>query len=194
MNEATVTISRGCLENFLVRLRAIPEGGQRTYVGDEAYVEEARAALASPPSQGLRQALEKFAAARSVLASLRLPDIAWRVMTDAFDTASALLQEATTAQASPPAPGEGRDGWVRVTADAALLGSHPRPGRCGAMSMKNSEKIRQTLNEIRAIAVSASAGLVCPFCGDDDFDQIGLKRHLILGYCEKFEIIDEVDR
>jgi len=27
----------------------------------------------------------------------------------------------------------------------------------------------------------------CPFCGEDDFDLIGLKYHLISGYCETYE-------
>ena len=32
----------------------------------------------------------------------------------------------------------------------------------------------------------------CPFCGEDDFDLIGLKYHLIV-YCEKYKEIDEYD-
>lgn len=28
--------------------------------------------------------------------------------------------------------------------------------------------------------------LVCPFCNEQDFDLIGLKIHLIKGYCDKF--------
>lgn len=27
-------------------------------------------------------------------------------------------------------------------------------------------------------------GCVCPFCGDSDFDLIGLKLHFLLGFCE----------
>lgn len=26
----------------------------------------------------------------------------------------------------------------------------------------------------------------CPFCGDDDFDLIGLKAHFMRGWCEPF--------
>ena len=26
----------------------------------------------------------------------------------------------------------------------------------------------------------------CPFCHEDDFDEIGLKRHLLSGWCEVF--------
>lgn len=29
----------------------------------------------------------------------------------------------------------------------------------------------------------------CPFCKEDDFDLIGLKGHLINGYCEEFNVI-----
>lgn len=28
--------------------------------------------------------------------------------------------------------------------------------------------------------------VVCPFCGEGDFDRIGLKLHLHLGWCEPF--------
>lgn len=28
--------------------------------------------------------------------------------------------------------------------------------------------------------------LPCPFCGEDDFDAVGLKHHLIMGYCVEF--------
>jgi|GEM_PF-4962487 len=31
--------------------------------------------------------------------------------------------------------------------------------------------------------------LTCPFCGEDDFDDVGLKIHLI-NYCEKYSDID----
>lgn len=27
----------------------------------------------------------------------------------------------------------------------------------------------------------------CPFCNEDDFDEIGLKRHLLLGWCPVFD-------
>ena len=29
--------------------------------------------------------------------------------------------------------------------------------------------------------------LVCPFCGEREFDDIGLKMHLLNGWCEPFE-------
>lgn len=32
----------------------------------------------------------------------------------------------------------------------------------------------------------------CPFCTEVGFDPIGLKIHLLSGYCEPFEVIDEV--
>lgn len=34
---------------------------------------------------------------------------------------------------------------------------------------------------------SKSLNIKCPFCGDNDFDLIGLKLHLEKGYCEKYE-------
>lgn len=33
--------------------------------------------------------------------------------------------------------------------------------------------------------------LSCPFCGEDDFDLVGLKRHLSRGWCEVFENTDK---
>lgn len=32
-----------------------------------------------------------------------------------------------------------------------------------------------------------SASIKCPFCGEDDFDLIGLKAHFMRGWCEPFE-------
>jgi len=29
----------------------------------------------------------------------------------------------------------------------------------------------------------------CPFCNDDDYDLIGLKMHLLRGWCEKFDTL-----
>lgn len=29
--------------------------------------------------------------------------------------------------------------------------------------------------------------MTCPFCGDNDFDAVGLKGHLLNGSCEVFE-------
>jgi len=29
--------------------------------------------------------------------------------------------------------------------------------------------------------------LFCPFCGQQDFDRVGLKRHLQWGHCEEYE-------
>lgn len=34
----------------------------------------------------------------------------------------------------------------------------------------------------------------CPFCKDDDFDLIGLKEHLISGWCDEFNDIEGIDR
>jgi hypothetical protein len=28
--------------------------------------------------------------------------------------------------------------------------------------------------------------IVCPFCGDTDFDKVGLKRHLLM-WCQEYE-------
>jgi hypothetical protein len=35
-------------------------------------------------------------------------------------------------------------------------------------------------------------GIVCPFCGEDDFDQIGLRLHLFR-WCEGFEAASNDD-
>ena len=32
--------------------------------------------------------------------------------------------------------------------------------------------------------------MICPFCGDTDFDAIGLKVHLLAYYCDEFAQVD----
>ena len=34
----------------------------------------------------------------------------------------------------------------------------------------------------------------CPFCGDGDFDLVGLKLHINRGWCPIFEDLDTTDR
>ena len=34
----------------------------------------------------------------------------------------------------------------------------------------------------------------CPFCGEKDFDKIGLKHHLINGYCEEYLNTQSIER
>jgi len=34
--------------------------------------------------------------------------------------------------------------------------------------------------------------IICPFCGEDGFDKIGLKYHLASGDCAEFEDVEEV--
>lgn len=34
------------------------------------------------------------------------------------------------------------------------------------------------------------AAVVCPFCGESDFDLVGLKMHLTLVGCEQYENLD----
>jgi hypothetical protein len=36
--------------------------------------------------------------------------------------------------------------------------------------------------------------LVCPFCGEDDFDRIGLKQHLQRGWCDAYNETPATDR
>jgi len=31
----------------------------------------------------------------------------------------------------------------------------------------------------------------CPWCGEDDFDLFGLKLHIINGWCEKFNTLED---
>jgi len=33
----------------------------------------------------------------------------------------------------------------------------------------------------------------CPFCSEPDFDGIGLKHHLLSGYCDVFNSIETVE-
>lgn len=36
--------------------------------------------------------------------------------------------------------------------------------------------------------------MVCPFCKDTDFDMVGLKIHLLSGYCEIFDLVETPQR
>ena len=38
------------------------------------------------------------------------------------------------------------------------------------------------------------SSVVCPFCGEDDFDLLGLKFHLVRGWCETFEQLNDYPR
>lgn len=37
-----------------------------------------------------------------------------------------------------------------------------------------------------------SVSLECPFCGEVDFDYIGLKAHLLKGWCDMFESVPPI--
>ncbi len=32
--------------------------------------------------------------------------------------------------------------------------------------------------------------VACPFCGEDDFDLVGLKHHLQAGYCGQYDTLE----
>lgn len=34
--------------------------------------------------------------------------------------------------------------------------------------------------------------ILCPFCGETDFDLIGLKKHLLAGWCEVFNATEDL--
>lgn len=36
--------------------------------------------------------------------------------------------------------------------------------------------------------------ITCPFCGETEFDKVGLKSHLQRGYCEPFESLERLPR
>lgn len=38
-----------------------------------------------------------------------------------------------------------------------------------------------------------SGDMNCPFCGETDFDALGLKHHLLFGYCKEFNSIVDVN-
>ncbi len=40
--------------------------------------------------------------------------------------------------------------------------------------------------------VFAYTDVTCPFCGEGDFDHPGLKKHLLMGWCENFEKTEKV--
>lgn len=70
--------------------------------------------------------------------------------------------------------------------------------------VSGTEAAREYLIETLALALESgeptssatpqqSVGLVCPFCGDDDFDAIGLKLHLAT-YCEAYASLEVGNR
>jgi hypothetical protein len=40
------------------------------------------------------------------------------------------------------------------------------------------------------IKYEASLDVVCPFCGEGEFDKIGLKLHLERGHCDEYREVD----
>lgn len=46
------------------------------------------------------------------------------------------------------------------------------------------------LPEPQRIKTKPSQDIVCPFCGEKSFDLVGLKFHLISGWCEPFDNTD----
>lgn len=36
------------------------------------------------------------------------------------------------------------------------------------------------------------AGIICPFCGEDDFDLVGLKHHIQAGQCDAYNNTDAI--
>jgi hypothetical protein len=41
-----------------------------------------------------------------------------------------------------------------------------------------------------AAGMMSVAMMICPFCGETDFDPIGLKGHLLMGWCDVFSAIE----
>jgi len=46
----------------------------------------------------------------------------------------------------------------------------------------------------KPISECECSNLICPFCGEDDFDKIGLKSHLEHGDCEPYNNTEKLNR
>jgi hypothetical protein len=46
-----------------------------------------------------------------------------------------------------------------------------------------------TDQRLREIALPSATLLVCPWCKDDDFDDVGLKLHIVNGHCDAFNAL-----
>lgn len=45
---------------------------------------------------------------------------------------------------------------------------------------------KQSYPDVTMIPVSTNIELICPFCKTSDFDDVGLKHHLTVGYCDEY--------
>lgn len=52
---------------------------------------------------------------------------------------------------------------------------------------KDNKSMRQAIHDLE----HPKRGIVCPFCGDPDFDLPGLKKHINV-YCEKWNDVEDI--
>lgn len=65
------------------------------------------------------------------------------------------------------------------------------------MDKNRLDKLVDTIREMRSIpegGMDKKTNLTCPFCGETDFDKVGLKIHIINGWCEEFENTEVPER
>jgi hypothetical protein len=99
-----VTISRECAKQLAAALESSTGCSRQTV---EAH-QELDAALSSPPSPAMREALEEFRNARTELLALELPDAAWEIITTVFHAANALIEQALGSNRAALAADDGR--------------------------------------------------------------------------------------
>ena len=51
-------------------------------------------------------------------------------------------------------------------------------------AMNNAKKQNRATN-----GVGSGELVSCPFCGENDFDQVGLKMHLSFGHCDNYNAL-----
>jgi hypothetical protein len=54
----------------------------------------------------------------------------------------------------------------------------------------DADNERHATNKAVLDVLSESGNMICPFCGDDGFDRVGLKLHL--GHCEEYDRVSVV--
>jgi ribosomal protein L37AE/L43A len=59
-------------------------------------------------------------------------------------------------------------------------------GRYGMSQTTQAERLIELNKQ------DAEGELICPFCGDDDYDRIGLKAHLQRGFCDAYENTERI--
>jgi len=80
-----------------------------------------------------------------------------------------------------------------IHAAGQVVARHPDHARVECLSICRIVDAALKGDPTVAASPQQPVGLVCPFCGDDDFDAVGLKLHLTT-YCEAYASVEVGNR